>query len=221
MTNGTLLASIDKKAINTFRKDLLQMLRIGKGIDRYYAEAQSDLDIYLKKFDSLISSFNKKYKNLKLKAIKKTNEIDLKILLNEKNVRGCFENAASKIIGVQSIGTSKFGAATVSDPEAFSKEVEKIKNKLHITYYNPQTGTTNVFLQYDKKEKKVQLAYDIKEIENESNPEFQLAAYYALNQPFNKKINIHDEGATLGFSSWLSHAEKAEWFRKFDRHISE
>jgi len=219
--NNTLLASIDKKAINTFRKDLLQMLRIGKEIDRYYGEAQSDLDIYLKKFDSLISSFNKKYKNLKLKIVKKTNEIDLKILLNEKNVRDCFENAASKIVGVQSIGISKFGTTIVSDPEAFSKEVEKIKNKLHITYYNPQTGTTNVFLQYDKKEKKVQLAYDIKEIENEPNPEFQLAVYYALNQPFNKKINIHDEGAVLGFTSILSHAEKAEWFRKFDRHTGE
>ena len=117
--NNTLLASIDKKAINEFRKDLLQMLRIGKGIDRYYAEAQSDLDTYFKKFNSLIDTFNKKYKNLKLKAVKKTNEIDLKILLNEKNVRDCFETAASKIMGVQSIGTSKFGTATVSDPEAF------------------------------------------------------------------------------------------------------
>ena len=219
--SNTLLGSFDKKAINTFRKDLLQMLRIGKEIDRYYAEAQLDLDIYLKKFDSLINSFNKKYKNLKLKIVKKTNEIDLKILLNEKNVRVCFENAASKIIGVQSIGISKFGTTTVSDPEAFSKEVGKIKNKLYIIYYSPQTGTTNVFLQYDKKEKKVQLAYDIKEIENEPNPEFQLAAYYALSQPFNKKINIHDEGAVLGFTSILSHAEKAEWFRKFDRHMSE
>jgi len=154
-------------------------------------------------------------------VLRKTNEIDLKILLNEKNVRDCFENASSKIVGVQSIGTSKFGTTIVSDPEAFSKEVEKIKNKLYITYYNPQTGTTNVFLQYDKKEKKVQLAYDIKEIENEPNPEFQLVAYYALKQPFNKKINIYDEGAVLGFASILSHAEKAEWFRKFDRHTGE
>ena len=68
--NNTLLASINKKAINEFKKDLLQMLRIGREIDRYYSESQSDLDTYLKKFNSLINSFNKKYKNLKLKMIK-------------------------------------------------------------------------------------------------------------------------------------------------------
>ncbi|MDP7244092.1 MAG: hypothetical protein QF568_01985 [Flavobacteriales bacterium] len=219
--NNTLLASIDKKAINTFRKDLLQMLRIGKEMDRYYAESNQDVDIYMKKFNSLVESFNKKYKNIKLKMIKKTNEVDLKILLNEKSVRDCFENAASKIIGVQAIGTSNFGTAIVSDAEAFSNQLEKTKSKLYITYYSPQTGTTNVFLQYDKKEKKVELVYDIKEIENEPSPEFQLAAYYALNQPYNKKINLHDEGATLGFSSLLSHVEKAEYFRKFDPPFTE
>ena len=219
--DSTLLGSIGKKSINEFRKDILQMLRVGDGINRYYAESQSDLDTYLKKFDSLINIFNKKYKNLKLRCERRTTEINLKIFLNEKSVRGCFENAASKILGVQSIGKSKFGAASVSNGEEFSDQLEKAKNKLYITYYNLQTGTTNVFLRYDKKEKKVELVYDIKEIENESSPEFQLAAHYALNDGYNKKIDIHDKGATLGFSSILSHAEKAEWFRKFDLHVSE
>ena len=210
-----------KKAINEFKKDLLQMLRIGKEMDRYYAESQPDFKPYLKKFKTLIDSFNKKYKNLKLKQEKKTSEITLKIFLNEKSVRDCFENAVSKIIGVQSIGISKFGTAMVSAPEEFSKELERIKNELYITYYNPQTGTTNVYIQYDKKEKKVQLVYDLKEIVNEPNPEFQLAAYYALNAEYNKKINLHDEGATLGFTSLLTHAEKAKYTRKFDPHLTE
>ncbi len=218
---NTLLASIDKKAINEFRKDLLQMLRLGKEIDRYYAESQPDLDKYMKNFESLIESFNKKYKNIKLKTVKKTNEINLKILFNEKSVGACFENAASKIVGVQAIGISNFGVAAVSDAEAFANELEKIKNKLYITYYTPETGISNVFLQFDKKEKKVELIYDLNEIENEPSPEFQLTAYYALNQPYNKKINLHDEGSTLGFSSLLSHVEKADYYRKFDPHISE
>ena len=219
--NNFLLGSIDKKAISEFRKDLLQMLRLGKWIDRYYAESHQDLDTYLQKFNSLIEMFNKKYKNLKMKLVRKTSETDLKIFLNEKNVKDCFANAASKIIGLQSIGISNFGAAVVSDAEAFSNELEKSKNKLYIAYYDPNTGTSNVFLQYDKKEKKVQLVYDLEEIENEPSAEFQLAAYYALNQPYNKKINLHDEGATLGFSYVSSHVEKAEYFRKFDPHISE
>ena len=48
------MPSINKKAINEFRKDLLQMLRIGKEIDRYYGEMHSDVDLYIKKINSLI-----------------------------------------------------------------------------------------------------------------------------------------------------------------------
>ena len=149
--NNTLLASIDKTAINEFRKDLLQMLSIGKWIDKNYGEENIDLTAYINKFNSLIDSFNKKYKNLKLKLVKKTTQLDLHIFLNEKNVKSCFENVASKIIGVNSIGTSTFGTVGVADTEGFANALEKVKNKLYITYYNPQTGTSNVFLQYDKK----------------------------------------------------------------------
>lgn len=220
MANG-LLGSIDKKAINEFRKDLLQMLRIGKWVDKYYAESKYDLDTYLNKFNLLIESFNKKYKNIKLKLVKKTNEMILKILLNEKDVKNCFANSASKIIGVQSIGASNFGAATVSNTAEFTGELEKAKNRLYITYYIPSTGTSNVYLQYDPKEKRVELFYDLKEIENEPSPEFHLAAYYALNEGYNKKIDISEEGATLGFLSIPTFVEKAENVRRFDPHISE
>ena len=221
MNNAPIWGTIEKKAINEFRKDLLQMLSIGKWIDKYYARLSGDLGAYTKKFNSLIEDFNKKYKNLKLKLVKRVDNIGLKLFLNENDVKSCFENAASKIVGVQSIGISNFGAATVSNAEEFTNELEKAKNKLYITYYSPQTGTTNIFLQYDKKEKKVQLVYDLEEIENEPNPEFQLAAYYALSRGYNKKINLHDEGATLGFLSLLDAAERGKYFRKFDPHFTE
>ncbi len=220
MANG-ILGSADKKAISEFRKDLLQMLRIGKWVDKYYAESQSDLDIYIKKFNSLIESFNKKYKNIKLKLAIKTNEARLRIFLNEKGVKECFANSASKIAGVQSIGSSNFGAAAVSDAAAFAGELEKAKSKLCITYYSLNTGTSNVFLQYDPKEKKVELFYELREIENEPNPEFQLAAYYALNEGYNKKVDLNEEGSAFGFFSIPTHVEKAEYIRKFDPHIGE
>ncbi len=220
MANG-ILGSADKKAMSEFRKDLLQMLRIGKWVDKYYTESQSDLDVYIKKFNSLIESFNKKYKNIKLKMAIKTNEIRLRVFLNEKDVKGCFANSASKIVGVQSIGSSNFGAAAVSDATAFTNELEKAKSKLCITYYSPNAGTSNVFLQYDPKEKKVELFYDLKEIENEPNPEFQLAAYYALNEAYSKKIDLEEEGASFGFFSIPTHVEKAEYLKKFDPPIGE
>ena len=220
MTNTT-SASIDKKAINEFKKDLLQMLRLGKEMDRYYAESKQDAAVYTKKFKSLIEIFNKKYKNLKLELVRKTNNLHLKIFLNEKSIRDCFANSASKIIGLQSVGTFNFGTAIVSNQEEFTAQLEKAKNKLYITYYSPRTGKSNVFLLYDKKEKKVELVYELGEIENEPSAEFQLAAYYALSKGYNKKINLHDEGATLGFSEILSHVDTMKYYEKFDPDIGE
>ena len=216
-----LLNSLDKKGISAFKKDLAQMLRISKGIDRYYAESSSHLDLYTNKFKSLVDSFNRKYKGIKLKIVIKTDEIELKIFLNEKSVQDCFANSGSKIVGVQSIGKSKFGAAGVSDTEAFANELEKAKDNLYLTYYEPNFGTSNVFFKYDAKEKKVQMVYDSENIFNEPSPEFQIAAYYAVSQGYNGKIDLYSEGATLGFSFVPHHAENAELLRKFDPHIGE
>ena len=217
----TILGSVDGKAVNQFRKDLLEMLRIGNEIDLYYADSNSDIDVYIKKFEKLIKSFNKKYENLTLKLVKKTETIELRVFLNEKNVKDAFANSASKIIGVQSIGASKFGVASVSEAEKFANELEKAKIKLHITYFNPQSGAGTIFLQYDNKAKKIQLVYDIEEIENEPSAEFQLAAFYALSKGYNKKIKIHDEATTLGFSSIPDHLVKRKSLEGHDPHFSE
>ena len=219
--DSPLLASIDKGAIKAFRKDLLQMLNAAKGMDKYYFEAKQDFHNYLEKFESLVDGFNRKYKGIKLGIAKKTEEVGLKIFLNEKNVKDCFANSASKIVGLHAIGASGFGAATISDTAGFSDEVEKAKSKLYITYYKPQTGTTNIFLKYDTKEKKIELVYDMEEIQNEPSPEFQLAAYYALSRGYSKKIDLHDEAGTLGFSYTPYPAEKAWFHRKFNPHAGE
>ena len=216
--DSPLLASIDKRAVKTFRKELLQMLRAAKGMDKYYFEAKQGFHNYLDKFESLVESFNKKYKGIKLKIVKKTEEMELKIFLDEKSVSDCFANSASKIVGLQAIGASGFGAAIISDAAAFGSELERAKGSLYITYYNPQTGTTNILLKFDKKEKKVELIYTIEEIQNEPSPEFQLVAYYALSRGYNQKIDLHDEAGALGFSYVPYHAEKAKFHSKFNPH---
>ncbi|MEK6948638.1 MAG: hypothetical protein AABX34_00335 [Nanoarchaeota archaeon] len=219
--DSPLLSSFERKALKEFNKDLVQMLRVAKNIDKYYARSDSNLDLYLDKYASLIDTFNKKYKGIKLKVSKKTDEVNLRLFLNEKNIHDCFANSASKIIGLQSIGSSKFGAVGVSDTASFTNEIEKAKDKLYITYYNPETGNVNVFLHYDKKEKKIELVYEQEEIVNEPSPEFQLAAFYALSQGYDKKIDMQGSGSKFGFSYVPHHTEKAEYFRKFDPHISE
>jgi len=221
MANIGLLGSTDVKAIDTFRKDLLEMLRIGKGMNEFCSKTNQDIDLYLKKFESLITKFNKKYKGLKLKLVKSVDSLNLRILLKDKDVKDVFANSASKVVGVQSIGAANYGNATVSDPDKFGNELEKAKNKLYITYFNPETGKSNVFLQHDKKAKKVELVYDLEDIENESSAEFQIAVYYALNKEYDKKIKIDEEAATLGFSLIPNHLQKRKDLEKFDPHITE
>jgi hypothetical protein len=221
MASSALLQSINKRDINEFRKDLLGMLRVVGGLDVAYGRSNLDVTDDIKQFESLIKSFNKKYKNLKLKLIKKVGKIELKILLSEKSVKDVFENSASKIMGLQSIGVSSFGAVMTSDPDSFTKEINKIKNKLYMVYGGSQNGPTKVFLAYDKKAKKVQLAYDLRDIEIELNAEFQIAAYYALNEGYNKKIKIYEEAAMMGFSLWPDHNVKSAYFHKFYPHSGE
>jgi hypothetical protein len=216
-----LLITFSRKQISSFRDDLVQMVRIGKHMDRLYPLGHSDIDQYLNKFSKLVEIFNKKYKGIKFKIAKKSDELQLKLFLNEKSIKDCFSKSASKIVGLQSAGKSKFGAAVVSDSATFSKQLQEAKNKLYLTYYDPELGVSSLLLKYDKSEKKVQVIYNIEEIEYEPSPEFQVAAFYALSQKPNDKLNIYSEGSTLGFDFVPTHAEKAEWYRDFDLHINE
>jgi hypothetical protein len=216
-----LLKSFSRKQISNFRDDLIQMIRIWENMDRFYAIGHSDIDVYLKKFSNIVEIFNKKYKGLKFRISKKAHEIQLNLFLNEKNIRECFSRSASKIIGLQSVGKSKFGAAVVSDSEALSKQLKEVKEKLYLTFYDPDIGVSSMYLKYDKKERKVQIIYEVDEIKYEPSPEFQIAAFYALSQKPNEKINVYAEGSTLGFDFIQTHAEKADWYRDFDLHINE
>ena len=215
-----LLANISSKAINEFKKDLFGFLRAAKEIDKSFSKSHSDVDIYLKKFESLIQSFNKKYKNLQLKLIKKTDRIELKMLINEKSAKDAFANSASKILGLQSIGTSNYTDAPMSSTAQFTDEIAKIKDKIYIYYLIQNSGPSKLFLCYDGKAKKTELVYD-DEIETEQSAEFQVAAFYALNDGYNNKMKIDHQASMLGFSLWPGHLTKEKYFTKFDPHFSE
>lgn len=221
MADPTLPSSIDKKSVNEFKKDLLQMLTIAKGMDIHYAESNEDIDDDIKQFDSLIKNFNKKYKNLTLKLIKRQDSLELKIFLNDKSIKHAFTNSASQILGLQSIGVKAYGTAEVSSPDQITNELNKAKNKLYITYYNPQTGSSKVFLKYDTKSKKVELVYDLNEIENEPSAEFQIAMDYALGQGYNQKIKIYEEASTMGYSLFPDYLRKRKYHEKHDPHLTE
>jgi hypothetical protein len=219
--NMSLLERYSRSDIAHFKKDIAQVIRVAKEIDRFYGKWEKDMDKYMPKYKKFIGLFNEKYKGVEIKVKIGVEGVKTRFLLKEGSIRDVFDNAASKIIGLKAVGASKFNVVGVTDSDAFLKEVEKGKNKLHLTYYDRELGTRTLFLSYDKKEKKVELHYDPKQIVLDNSPEFEIACFYALKHGINRKIEIYEEGATFGFDDLLSEREKAEWLDKMNPRFLE
>ena len=54
MANNDILSDFSSADINHFKKDFTQMVKVGAEIDRYYGEAQHDLDILIPKFEKVV-----------------------------------------------------------------------------------------------------------------------------------------------------------------------
>ncbi len=216
-----ILAGFSAKDIKTFHNEIKQFFRVAKELDRYYGKWHSDIDKYLIKYERWLGMFEKKYKGIRLKAVKRIDRLETKILLKEKDVKSVFENAASKIIGLKSVGANKFNVVDVTNSEGIMNEVARADKQLFITYYDPGVGARSLYLTFDEAEKIVRLnferirfSYESDEIILENSPDFKIACYYALKDGVNQDIDIFTEGATFGFDDLLSEREKAEWYHK-------
>jgi len=216
-----LLDGLGQKSVKEFRKDFAQLIRAAFGMDKDYGKSESSLDKYMPAYKELIRLFNKKYKNLELKLKATSTGLKLQIFLkNEKKVTDVFSNAAARITGLKSIGANSFGAADVADASKFQKELEKISNKIYISYYHTESGSDTVYLEFNQKEKKIELHYDAG-IADEKSPEFKLCAYYAVKDGYDEKIDVFSKGAVFGFTDLLSEDEKKDWLDKFNPRIEE
>jgi len=221
MANNDILSGMIPGDIKVFSRDFSQILRVAAEIDRYYVEWHHDLDKYLPKLGKLVDFFNKKYKHIKLKVLKRIDGLDVRILLSETTLKNLFNNCASRIVGLKSIGTKNFGAVDVTETERIANEINNIKDKLFLTYYFPEVGIHSVFLSKIKNEKMVELHWDMRDSIIEISPDFKICAYYALKSSYNKKIKLFDEGATFGFTSLLSEKEKRFWFDRLNPRLLE
>ena len=70
MANNNLLSEFSPSDIAHFKKEFMQMVKVGAEIDRYWQEAQRDLNTFIPKFEKLVELFNKKYKGIKVKTRK-------------------------------------------------------------------------------------------------------------------------------------------------------
>ena len=215
-----ILDTISARDLKLFKKDFREITRIAFGMDKIYGEVHRDFDFYKPKYDKLIKSFDKKYKNLNLKLKRTEEELKLRIFIKEKSVVDVFNKVACKIAGLKSIGERGFGIADVSETAKFSEELGRVKEKLYLSYYEAESGSNTIYLEYNKKVKMVEAHYNLKAIRECKTPEFKLIAYYALKE-FDKKIDLLTPASKFGFSSLLLHDEMKEWLGEFNEPFTE
>ena len=151
MANGDLLSEFSTGDVAHFIKDFVQMIKVGAEIDRYYGEAQTDLDVFIPKFEKLVEQFNKKYKGLKLKTKTTIDSYKVRIFLKEKDVKDFFAGSASKIPGLKSVGRTNFNQIDVGNVEKFAGFLDSIMYRLYISYVDNENGTSTVAAEFDRK----------------------------------------------------------------------
>jgi len=209
-----LISSLKSSDLKEFKKDFVELMRVNVGINKEYGKMSKYIDKAIPQYKQTINLFNKKYKNIFIKLKKGVEELKVRIFIKEKSVKDVFTNAASKFSGLKAIGANTFGAAPIEEIEKFSKELEKLKDKLVISYYEQGAGSSTIFLEYTPKSKMVEINYNQEGIANEKSPEFKLCAYYAVKDGI-KKIDIHERLAGIGFCEVPSLDKARKSFSKF------
>ena len=221
MANNDILSEFSPADINHFKKEFIQMIKVGAEIDRYYGEAQHDLDILIPKFEKLVEKFNKKYKGIKIKTKKLIDSYKVRILVREMDIKEFFAKSASRISGLKSVGRANFNQIDISDAEKFARFLDSLLDKIYISYVDPESGTSTIAAAYDRNEKMIELIYNPVEIINENSAGFKICAFYALKNGFDRKIEVYGDASTFGFNNLLDEIEKREWYDKFNPRFLE
>jgi len=208
----TLLSEINKKDLKGFKSDFKELMRVSLGINKVFKKLD-DVEDYLKKLKKVIKLFNKKYSGLKLELKLGLEDINLKLLLDEKEVKAVFDNA-SKIPNLSGLGLNSFN----KNVEEVADKADKIKNKAYISYFDPEKGSSTVYL--EKHKDKVELVYDEEQVGKEDSAQFILCAYYACKDGV-KEEEVYSLLASMGFIDLLSGEEFHNWMDKFRSYWGE
>lgn len=221
MANNDILSEFSSGDVKHFRKDFAQMIKVGEEIDRYYAEAQHDLDVFIPKFEALAEKFNKKYKGLKIKTRKTIEYYKVRLFIKEKSIKEFFAKTASRIPGLKSVGRTGFNHVDMSDAESFARFLDSLMDKVYISYSDPESGTSTIAAAYDRREKMIEIIYTPSEIINENSAGFRICAFYALTSGFDRKIEVYGDSSTFGFYNILDEFEKRGWYDKLNPRLLE
>lgn len=177
-------------------KEIKELARVIAGISRHSEENDPGLDRQLEKIEKIISAFNKKYPELTLKLESTIDNQVIRVMFNG-TVKEIYDECASKIIGLVSVGLTSFDEATREEADKFNGVVGNIKESVYITY-NDHPETRSIILVTNEKEGKPELYYEIKSLADELSPQSQLMAFY-MKKRQGEDADILTQMYELGF----------------------
>ena len=96
-----------------------------------------------------------------------------------------------------------------------------IRNEIYLSYHAEQQHSDVLVLKLNKKQKLVEVEYEIEDLFNEHNSNFKICAYYALKEGYKEKTKLFEKGADFGFISVLSEEEFKQILNKFNPLLHE
>ena len=210
---------VDPKALYAFKKDFLQLMRVAFWMDKEYAKNTIQLNAYLGKYKRLVQAFTKKYKGLSLRIGQTPETLATRLFLNHADLKGIFL-IAGRIAGLKGIGANDFDAASAKDPAAVDKELKKVTGELYLSYSDSK-GSGTIYLEYDKKEKKIEVHYDIRSILRDKTPELKLVAFFALKGETDPSLDVYTEALSFGFTDLLTEQEFKDRVDEFNPRFGE
>ena len=215
MANG-ILSPYSNSDVNMFQKDFSQIIRVAVNIDKHFGSGNFTVDNHIDKFEKLVEDFNKKYKGVKLKLKKGIDALKVKFFIKQKDVKEFFAESASKIQGLKSVGRNNPNQIMVSDAEQFASFLDTIIDKAYLSFLDVDNGICSFGAILDRIEKMIELQFSPEEVINENSAIFKVCAFYALKNSIDRKIDIHSDALTFGFSNLLNEIEKREWLEKYN-----
>ncbi|MBW2989403.1 hypothetical protein KY358_03735 [Candidatus Woesearchaeota archaeon] len=202
--------------LREFKKDFIELLRVYFGIKEEYVMLTKGIEKKIKVFKEAVGIFNRKYRGILLKVKDTSEDVALKVIIKEKSVKDVFTSTASKMDGLKAVGARDFGAADIEDPERFSREVDKAKDRIFISYFDQKES--HVLLEKHK-QGGIELHYG-HDILDESSSQFRLCSYYAVSKGV-KKMDIYSRLSSIGFLDMPSFQDVRSFLKRFEPRIEE
>ncbi|MFC1768771.1 hypothetical protein ACFLZX_03320 [Nanoarchaeota archaeon] len=189
--------------VSKFHKEILEIVRNSISLNKFFVE--KDIDEKIKRIETVISEFNKKYPLLKLSFSKTMSRMELIVSFRGySDVVAFFNDVVVSIPGLKTIGVNTFDEVEVSNQDNVKNLMNKVKQKIFVSFTSPESGSTGFILSLHKKN--VQIEFDPTDFDLKGSPLLNVLSTIALKES-NPNIDIFKKTGHIGFTDLLSEEE--------------